>query len=140
LRACVLEEHHDERGICFPMSIAPYQAHLVAMLHRAPDVAEVAERIYREAWDAGIEMLLDDREATPGVKFNDADLIGLPIRLTLGPRSLKQGVVEMKFRTSTEALSIPLDEVIPRLKTEINRLLHESRDRVVTMPFPEIAL
>ena len=140
LLACVVEEHHDEQGICFPMSIAPYQAHLVAMLHRAPEVAEAAERIYQEAWDAGIEMLLDDREATPGVKFNDADLIGLPIRLTLGPRSLKQGVVEMKLRTSTEALSIPLDEAIPRLKAEIDRLLQASKDRVVTMPFPEIAL
>ena len=139
LLACVVEEHHDEQGICFPMSIAPYQAHLVAMLHRAPEVAEAADRIYREAWDAGIEMLLDDREATPGVKFNDADLIGLPIRLTLGPRSLKQGVAEMKLRTSTEALSIPLDEVIPRLKTEIERLLQESQERVVTVPFPEIA-
>ena len=139
LLACVLEEHHDEQGIRFPMSIAPYQAHLVAMLHRAPEVAEVAERLYREAWDAGIEMLLDDREATPGVKFNDADLIGLPIRLTLGPRSLRQGVVEMKFRTSTEAQTIPLDEVIPRLKTEIERLLQESKSRVVTVPFPELS-
>ncbi|WP_371830640.1 proline--tRNA ligase [Candidatus Entotheonella palauensis] len=136
LLACVLEEHHDENGICFPISIAPYQVYLVAMLHRAPEVAEVAERIYREAWEAGIEMLLDDREATPGVKFNDADLLGLPIRLTIGPRSLKQGAVELKFRTETESRSIPLDEVIPTLKTEIERLLQESRERAVTVPFP----
>jgi prolyl-tRNA synthetase len=137
LLACALEAHHDEHGICFPISIAPYQVHLVAMLHRAPEVAETAERLYKEAWDAGIEMLLDDREATPGVKFNDADLLGLPIRLTLGPRSLKQGAVELKFRTQAEARSIPLAEMIPTLKTEIGRLLKESRDRAVTMPFPE---
>ncbi len=140
LLACVLEEHHDEQGICFPMSIAPYQVHLVAMLHRAPEVAETAERLYQEAWDAGIEMLFDDREATPGVKFNDADLLGLPIRLTIGPRSLKQGAVELKFRRETVARSIPLDEVIPTLKTEIKRLLDESRDRAVTMVFPETSL
>jgi prolyl-tRNA synthetase len=140
LLACVLEEHHDEQGICFPMSLAPYQVHLVAMLHRAPEVAETAERLYQEAWDAGIEMLFDDREATPGVKFNDADLLGLPIRLTIGPRSLKQGAVELKFRRETEARSIPLDEVIPTLKTEIKRLLDESRDRAVTMVFPETSL
>jgi prolyl-tRNA synthetase len=137
LLACALEAHHDEHGICFPISIAPYQVHLVAMLHRAPEVAETAERLYKEAWDAGIEMLLDDREATPGVKFNDADLLGLPIRLTLGPRSLKQGAVELKFRTQAEARSIPLAEMIPTLKTEIGRLLKESRGRAVTMPFPE---
>jgi len=137
LLACILEAHHDEKGICFPLSIAPYQVHMVAMIHRAPDVAETAERIYREAWEAGIEMLLDDREATPGVKFNDADLLGLPIRLTLGPRSLKQGVIELKHRTEAEPLSIPLDEVIPTLKIEIERLLQESKARVVEIPFAE---
>ncbi len=136
LLACILEEHHDDSGICFPVSIAPYQVHMVAMIHRAPEVAETADRLYREAWDAGIEMLLDDREATPGVKFNDADLLGLPIRLTIGPRSLKQGAVELKFRTETEARSIPLAEVIPTLQTEIARLLNESKARAVEMPFP----
>ncbi len=136
LLACVLEEHHDENGICFPISIAPYQVHMVAMLHRAPEVAEIAERLYHEAWDAGIEMLLDDREATPGVKFNDADLLGLPIRLTIGPRSLKQGAVELKCRTEAEARSIPLEETIPTLKAEIQRLLQETKDKAVTVPFP----
>ncbi len=81
-------------------------------------------------------MLLDDREATPGVKFNDADLLGIPIRLTIGPRSLKQGAVEFKLRTETEARSIPLDEVISTLKTEIERLLQETKARAVTVPFP----
>ncbi len=136
LLACVLEEHHDENGICFPISVAPYHVHMVAMIHRAPEVAETADRLYREAWDAGIEMLLDDREATPGVKFNDADLLGLPIRLTIGPRSLKQGAVELKFRTESEARSIPLAEVIPTLQTEIARLMNESNARAVEMPFP----
>lgn len=138
LLACILEAHHDDRGICFPISIAPYQVHMVAMLHRAPEVAETADRLYREAWDAGIEMLLDDREATPGVKFNDADLLGLPIRLTIGPRSLKQGAVEFKFRTEAEARSLPVDEVIPALKAEIERLLKESKNRAITMPFPAL--
>ncbi len=134
LLACVLEAHHDENGICFPMSIAPYQVHMVAMTHRAPEVVEIADQLYHEAWAAGIEMLLDDREATPGVKFNDADLIGLPIRLTIGPRSLKQGAVEFKRRTESESRSIPLAEVIPTLQTEIARLISESKARAVEVP------
>lgn len=136
LLACVLEEHHDENGICFPISVAPYQVHLVAMIHRAPEVAEAADRLYQDAWAAGIEMLLDDREATPGVKFNDADLLGLPIRLTIGPRSLKQGAVELKFRTESEARSIPLAEVIPTLQTEIARLMNECKAKAVEVSFP----
>ena len=88
LLSCIIEEHHDAHGIRFPITVAPYHVYCVALTQRAPEVAEIAERLYHEAWAAGIEMLLDDRDATPGVKLNDADLIGLPLRLTIGPRSL----------------------------------------------------
>jgi prolyl-tRNA synthetase len=81
-------------------------------------------------------MLLDDRDATPGVKFNDADLIGLPLRLTIGPRSLQAGGAELKHRDVNDTRIIPLDDVIPTLKAEVERLLAESRARVVDMPFP----
>ncbi len=139
LLACVLEEHHDEQGIRFPMSIAPYQVYCVAMTQRAPEVAEMADQLYQDAWTAGIEMLLDDRDASPGVKFNDADLLGLPIRVTIGPRSLKAGGVELKFRDQDESRIVPLDEAISTLRAEIDRLLSESRARAVPVPFPDVS-
>ncbi|GIX48400.1 MAG: proline--tRNA ligase [Candidatus Tectimicrobiota bacterium] len=98
LLACIVEEHHDERGICFPITVAPYHVYCVVMSPRAPEVEQVAEQLYREAWAQGIEVLLDDRDTTAGVKFNDADLIGLPLRLTVSARSLAAGGVELKHR------------------------------------------
>ena len=137
LLSCVIEEHHDDSGIRFPVSVAPYHVSCVALLQRAPEVAEAAERLYREAWSQGVEMLLDDRDATPGVKFNDADLIGLPLRLTLGARSLKQGGAELKARGSEDSRIVPLDEVVPTLRAEVDRLLGESRGRVTTVPYAD---
>jgi prolyl-tRNA synthetase len=136
LLSCILEEHHDAQGICFPISVAPYHVYCVAMTQRDPQVAEFAERLYREAWAAGVEMLLDDRDATPGVKFNDADLIGLPLRLTIGPRSLKAGGVELKYRQLEETHLIPLEDVVTVLKAEVDKSLQASRARVVDVPFP----
>lgn len=136
LLACIVEEHHDDKGICFPISVAPYHVYCVAMSQQAAEIAEIAERLYRDAWANGVEMLLDDRDATPGVKFNDADLIGLPMRLTLGPRSLRAGGAELKFRTRDETRIVPLDQVVQTLRAEVERLLAESRARAVAMPFP----
>jgi prolyl-tRNA synthetase len=137
LLSCIIEEHHDDQGIRFPISVAPYHVYCVAMSQRAPEVAEIAERLYREAWEHGVEMLLDDREATPGVKFNDADLIGLPLRLTIGPRSLKAGGAELKHRNQETTRLVPIDQVVPTLHAEVARLLAESRARVIEVTFPE---
>ena len=137
LLSCVIEEHHDDGGIRFPVSVAPYHVSCVALLQRSPEVAEAAEKLYREAWSQGVEMLLDDRDATPGVKFNDADLIGLPLRLTLGARSLKQGGAELKARGSDDSRIVPLEEVVPTLRAEVDRLLAESRGRVTTVPYAD---
>jgi prolyl-tRNA synthetase len=137
LLSCIIEEHHDAHGIRFPITVAPYHVHCVALTQRAPEVMEIAERLYREAWAAGIEMLLDDRDATPGVKLNDADLIGLPLRLTIGPRSLQAGGAELKQRSSTAAATmVAVEQIIPTLKAEIARLFTESQQRVVPVPFP----
>lgn len=138
LLSCVIEEHHDAKGIRFPLSVAPYQVYCVALTQRAPNVMEVAERLYHEAWAQGIEMLLDDRDATPGVKLNDADLLGLPLRLTIGPRSLQAGGAEFKARDSEESRIIPLEEVISTLKTEIEQRLAHSLTQVSNVPFPEV--
>jgi len=136
LLSCIIEEHHDAHGIRFPITVAPYQVHCVALTQRAPEVVEMAERLYREAWAAGIEMLLDDRDATPGVKLNDADLIGLPLRLTIGPRSLKAGGAELKQRGGEATTMVTVEQIIPTLKAEIARLFAESQQRVVPVPYP----
>ena len=137
LLSCVIEAHHDAHGIRFPISVAPYHVYCVALSQRDPEVAAIAERLYQEAWQYGVEMLLDDRDTTPGVKLNDADLIGLPLRLTIGPRSLKAGGAELKQRDLDDTRLVPIDDVIPTLHTEIERLLGESRARAVNVPFPE---
>lgn len=108
LLACVVEEHHDEAGIVWPPAVAPYQVHLVVLGRKAPAALEAAEQIYHDLWAAGIEVLMDDRDESPGVKFNDADLIGLPLRLTVGERSLKAGGVELRLRRGGETRLAPL--------------------------------
>lgn len=117
--ACIAEVHHDEQGLCWPISVAPYQVQLVVLGGKGIDALPVADRLYEELWAAGVEVLYDDREATPGVKFNDADLIGLPLRLTVAPRGLASGMVELKRRDRQERELVPLEEIITRIKNEI---------------------
>ena len=112
LLAAAVEQNNDDNGIVFPAPIAPYQAHLVGLNIATEEVAEAADKLYQELQDAGIEVLYDDREdAAAGVKFNDADLLGLPVRLVVSPRNLKAGVVEIKGRADAEAGSVPLGGV-----------------------------
>ena len=108
LMACVVERHHDADGLIWPEAIAPYRVHLV----RLPGGEEVAERVYADLQAAGVEVLFDDRDDRAGVKFKDADLIGLPIRVTLGERALKSGGAEVKFRRTGESRIVPLDELV----------------------------
>lgn len=93
--AAAIEQNYDENGIKWPMAIAPYQVHLIPV---SVDQMEVAEDLYQQMTAAGIEVLLDDRKERPGVKFKDADLIGIPVRITIGPKSLAVGQVEVKYR------------------------------------------
>jgi prolyl-tRNA synthetase len=106
--AAIVEEHHDEHGICWPASVAPYAVHLVSLV-RDDDLVAQADVLYQRLAAAGLETLYDDRnDLSAGVKFNDADLIGCPLRLTFAQRSLERGGVEAKPRASTDR------EVIPR--------------------------
>ena len=110
--AAAIEQNHDERGIVFPAPIAPYDVHLVALNMSDEAVASAANDLYERLWAAGIEVLFDDRtDAAAGVKFNDADLIGLPVRLVVSPRNLRQSAVEMRGRTAEEAEMVALDDV-----------------------------
>jgi prolyl-tRNA synthetase len=110
--ACVVEEHHDEKGIVWPAEVAPYQAHLVAIgTDKDPRVTEVAERLHQVAFDAGNEILYDDRAESPGVKFTDAELLGMPTILTVSPRSLAAGGVEVTDRATGERSLRSIEDV-----------------------------
>jgi prolyl-tRNA synthetase len=117
LLATVAETHHDDQGLVWPASIAPFHVHLVLLAKKAPQAVEVADRLYDELWAAGIEVLYDDREEpSPGVKFNDADLIGLPLRITVSARSLEQGGVEHKRRSGAERQIVPLAGLVTTIR------------------------
>jgi prolyl-tRNA synthetase len=125
LLACVAEEHHDEHGLIWPASVAPYPVHLVLLggkstqQGRSGPAQETADNLAADLKTAGLEPLYDDRPESPGVKFNDADLIGLPIRLTVSDRSLSQGGVEFKRRDQAEKVIVPLEEVIGRVRNNL---------------------
>ena len=108
LMSAVAEQCHDERGLIWPPSVAPYQVHLVS-LGRPSEIVKVAETVYDGLARSRLEVLYDDREESPGVKFNDADLIGVPLRVTVGSRSLSAGGVEVKRRSLPEAEIVPID-------------------------------
>jgi prolyl-tRNA synthetase len=112
-----LEKYHDDKGIIWPRSIAPYLVEIVLISMASPQQVEAAERVYSMLTDAGFEVLLDDRDERPGVKFMDADLIGLPIRLTIGDKSLKDGKVELKARVQDKADLVPIDEIVGAVRT-----------------------
>jgi len=116
LLAAAIEQNHDDKGLVFPIPIAPYQIHLVGLNLSDEEVAAAADKLYSDLWEQGFETLYDDRtDQAAGVKFNDADLIGLPVRLVISPRNLKNGVVEVKGRKDAEAETIPNDELFTRL-------------------------
>jgi prolyl-tRNA synthetase len=131
LLASVAEEYRDEEGMILPISVAPYQVHLVVL----KGAEEAAEKFYHELVDAGIEVLFDDREESPGVKFADADLIGLPLRLTISDRTLKEDSLEIKRRGQSEARLSKLDDGTDEIKTVIQELFDEIAEGVVVMPF-----
>jgi len=123
LLACVAEEHHDEHGLIWPVTVAPYQVHLVLLRGKNTSQAEeTAKKLYADLQAEGVEVLYDDRDESPGVKFNDADLIGLPIRLTISERALAEGGVEMKLRSQAEKVNLPLDETAVRIRFELSEL------------------
>jgi prolyl-tRNA synthetase len=110
--ACIVEAHHDDKGIVWPAEVAPYPAHLVSIGGaREARVTEVADRLHEVAFDAGREILYDDRDESPGVKFTDAELLGMPTILTVSPRSLAAGGVEVKDRATGSATVRSIDDV-----------------------------
>jgi len=119
LLACIAEEHHDERGLRLPVAIAPYPVHLTLLRGADSPAGEVAERVYNSLKEAGLEALFDDRDERPGVQFADADLIGLPIRLTVSERSLKAGGIELKRRDSADSRIVAEEALVSELRAEL---------------------
>ena len=121
---CLAEEYHDDNGLKLPISVAPYEVHMVGLLD-SEEVVNTCEEIYNKLVSSGIEVLYDDRQkkmASPGEKFGDADLIGIPIRLTISRRSLKNGGVEIKLRSESQSDIIPKDQISDKVNQTINRL------------------
>jgi prolyl-tRNA synthetase len=110
--ACIVEEHHDDKGIIWPVAVAPYRAHLVAIgAHRDDAVRDAADGLYARLTDAGVSVLYDDRDESPGVKFTDAELLGMPTIVTISPRALAAGGAEVTDRASGERGIRAFDEL-----------------------------
>ncbi len=122
--AAAIEQNYDQNGIKWPMAIAPYHIHLVTV---NPEQLPVAEDLYRKLLDAKLEVLLDDRDERPGVKFKDADLIGIPIRITIGPKGLANGEVEVKFRQTGAEERWPLDQVVAKAVSLVETSINENK-------------
>lgn len=138
LLACIVEEHHDDNGIIWPATIAPYQTHLVLLRGRGDDTSEkIAEKLYEELISCSLEVLYDDSYDSPGVKFNNADLIGCPIRITVSDRATSQGGIEVKFRDQDERRIIAFSDIVTFLKTEVNSLLEETSIEGLVIPYEQ---
>lgn len=118
--AAVVEQHNDEHGIIWPISIAPYTVSIVIISMKDEKQKQAAEEMYEALENAGIEVLLDDRDERPGVKFKDMELIGIPYRVTVG-RGIADGKVELVDRSSNEKIEISVEECIERLKNALNK-------------------
>jgi prolyl-tRNA synthetase len=119
--AAAIEQNHDENGIIFPMPIAPFQV-LVTMVNPNDEAVNAAAvDLYRALQDSGVEVLLDDRDERPGSKFKDADLIGIPLRVTVGARGLKEGALELQERRGGERTMLPLAEAAGLLVESVRK-------------------
>jgi prolyl-tRNA synthetase len=119
--AAAIEQYYDQNGIIFPMPIAPFQVLILPVNIKMDFLKETAEQLYQTLSENSIEVLYDDREETPGVKFKDADLIGIPLRITLGEKNLKKGLVEIIKRRTGEIFLVKKEEVLSKIKEMIHQ-------------------
>ena len=115
--AAVVEQYHDDKGISWPMSVAPFHALVCLLQNAGGEAVRLADEIYNELLAEGVEVVIDDRDERPGVKFNDADLIGIPIRITVGKKAA-EGIVEYKRRDGTEMTELTAKEAVSRAVLE----------------------
>lgn len=129
--AATAETSHDENGLIWPLSIAPYSVLVIPLNMNDEEVIATAERYYNELTAAGVDVLFDDRKQRPGFKFKDADLIGIPLRVVIGGRGLKDGVVEVKWRTDEEASKVPVDTGV---ETVLSQLAERREQEAANVP------
>jgi prolyl-tRNA synthetase len=115
LLATIVEANHDDRGIVWPAEIAPFAVHLVALKPEDSDVQNAASVLYDELLLRRVSVLYDDRDESPGVKFADADLLGMPLRVTVSPRTLESASVELKRRTEKDTTLVPVEEALEKI-------------------------
>ncbi|MBC8177862.1 MAG: proline--tRNA ligase [Deltaproteobacteria bacterium] len=120
--AAAIEQNHDKDGIIFPAPIAPYEVIILPLQMHNTEVVKTAEKIYTELSDIKVDTLLDDRDERAGVKFNDADLLGIPIRITVGVKGIKDGQVEIKLRSETESFLTPINNAASSIKEKVEAL------------------
>lgn len=132
LLACIAEEHHDARGLCWPIGVAPFQVHLIALAGKHPAVPAAAEQVLAELEAAGMTVLYDDRDERAGARFADADMIGVPLRLTVSATTLAADAVELKRRDQPDATLVPRAALASTLREQIDRLLATSADTFST--------
>jgi prolyl-tRNA synthetase len=114
--AAVVETHHDEVGIVWPAQVAPFEVAVVLISPNDDVAVKRAEELYEQLGAAGVDVVLDDRDERPGVKFRDAELVGIPYRVTVGGRGLAKGVVEVTTRESRETAEVPVDEAAEHVR------------------------
>jgi prolyl-tRNA synthetase len=122
LVAAVVEAHHDDDGIAWPWTVAPFQVVVTPVALKDAAAMEKAEEIYVRLLSEGYEVILDDRDERPGVKFKDADLVGFPLRVVPGPRSLEKGNVELVERSARTREEIPIDRLMDEIRARARRL------------------
>lgn len=119
--AAVIEQSHDKYGPIWPLSIAPFQVHICALNPNRDNVGEVAEKLYRELAEKGVEVILDDRGEKAGFMFNDADLVGAPLRLIVSPKTLAENNVEFRRRDSRDTSLVPCHQVVNMIVDTISQ-------------------
>ena len=123
LVAAAIEQNHDSNGIIWPFSLAPFHVLLLPINYKDKAVQQVSDRLYQELQKCGLEVLLDDRDERPGVKFKDADLIGIPLRVTIGAKGLDKGCVELRWRCDGKTDDTPVDEAAQKIQTIVTQAL-----------------
>lgn len=120
--AAAIEQNHDDKGIIWPLPLAPYEVVLIMLNSDKPEVVEASEGLYTQLKEAGIDVLFDDRPERPGVKFNDMDLIGFPVRIVAGARGLAEGNLELSLRSGGEKQLVPITELIETVKKTLDEI------------------
>jgi len=117
--AATIEQHHDEKGIVWPLQLAPYLCDLILIGTKDPDLVAIADRVYQSCLSAGLEVIFDDRDCSPGIKFKDADLIGFPFQAVIGNKAKQDGTIEIKDRKTGEVVLVEIDQFVANLQSRV---------------------